>query len=150
MPGFLYAATIVMSGGAIVGAGVLMILPESSKVPDLPPLSCQQQYWLNADRSCETWTVPHRDVEQFLASAPADTVENTAPTENMTVAERTPAKIPSAARSRAGGTAGNRAKVARIKAAPAAADSTRRAIMTHPTMTQPTMIRPTSRQDFPG
>jgi hypothetical protein len=145
MPGFLYAATIVMSGGAIVGAGVLMMLPESSKVADLPVLSCQQQYWLNADRSCETWTVPHPDVEQFLSSAHVDTVENTAATENMTVAERTPAKIPGADRRRAGGTAGNRAKAARIQAAPATADSTRRTIMT-----RPTMIRPTSRQDFPG
>src|SRR3954453_4186929 len=29
-----------------------------SPIPDLPPLPCDQQSWMNADRVCLSWTVP--------------------------------------------------------------------------------------------
>ena len=138
MPGFK-AAAIVMSGGTIIGTGMLVMLPEESQVADLPVLSCQQQFWLNADRACQTWTVPHREIERFLW-ANAYAVENTAVTENMTMAERIPAKIADLARARARGTADDKARAAgRIPAASATANGTRHMI-----------TRPTSRQDFPG
>jgi hypothetical protein len=76
MPGFFKAAAIVMSGGAIVGTGVLATIPGELQSPRLsaagqiavlPPVPCDQQLWLNADRGCQTWTVPHRDVERVLS-----------------------------------------------------------------------------------
>lgn len=86
MPGFFKAAAIVMSGGAIVGTGVLATLPNELQSPplsaagqiaDLPPVPCDQQLWLNADRGCQTWTVPHRDVERVLS--PETTPAESAP-----------------------------------------------------------------------
>lgn len=75
MPGFFKAAAIVMSGGAIVGTGVLATLPgglpsrplsAAGQIADLAPVPCEQQLWLNADRTCQTWTAPHRDVQRVL------------------------------------------------------------------------------------
>jgi hypothetical protein len=139
MPGFFKAAAIVMSGGATIGTGVLMVLPEDSRVAELPVMSCQQQFWLNADRTCQTWTVPHRDVERLLW-AKADAVENIATTEHMTTAEPTPAKIADVARPRTRHTTDDQPKATRrIPAASATAEGSRR-----------TMIPSTSRGDFPG
>jgi hypothetical protein len=139
MPGFFKAAAMVMSGGAIIGTGVLAVLPEDSEVAELPVLSCQQQFWLNADRACQTWTVAHREVERTLW-ANANAVENTAATGTMTVAERSPAKIADVALAHPRGTADHRARAAgRIPAASAPADGTRRMI-----------TRSTLRPDFPG
>jgi hypothetical protein len=78
MPGFLKAATLVMSGGAIVGAGAFEAIPEhalaplfaTAAIPNLAPVPCKQQLWLNADRACQTWTVPHRDVRRALLLEP--------------------------------------------------------------------------------
>jgi hypothetical protein len=91
MPGFLKAAAIVMSGGAIVSAGALEMMPEDARpsvplfatapFPDFAPVSCKQQFWLNADRACQTWTVPHREVKRVLLvepSPPANAARNTA------------------------------------------------------------------------
>jgi hypothetical protein len=78
MPGFLRATAIVASAGAITG-GVLAALPGNESSPllatgqigDLPSVPCEQQLWLNADRVCQTWTVPHRDVQRVLLPEPA-------------------------------------------------------------------------------
>jgi hypothetical protein len=77
MPGFLKAAAIVVSGGVIVGAGVLATLSGNSRqsapllatgeIGDLPSVPCEQQLWLNADRACQTWTMPHADVQRVLS-----------------------------------------------------------------------------------
>jgi hypothetical protein len=139
MPGFFKAAAIVMSSGATIGTGVLMVLPEDSRVAELPALSCQQQFWLNADRTCQTWTVPHRDVERLLW-AKADAIESIATTQYMTTAEPIPAKTADVARPRTRHTSDDQPKAARrIPATSAAAEGNRR-----------TMTPPTSRQDFPG
>jgi hypothetical protein len=79
MPGFLKAAAIVVSGGAIVGVGALA-LPNNSRhsasllatgqISDLPSVPCEQQLWLNADRVCQTWTTPHSDVQRILSPEP--------------------------------------------------------------------------------
>jgi hypothetical protein len=138
MPGFFKAAAIIMSGGATIGTGVLMVLPEDSRVADLPVLSCQQQFWLNADRTCQTWTVPHRDVERLLW-AKADAVENIATTQYMTTAVPTPAKAVDVARPRTRHTTDAQPKARMIPAASATAEGSRR-----------TMTPPTSRWDFPG
>jgi hypothetical protein len=125
MPGFLKAAAIVMSSGTMMGTGVLMVLPEDSHIPDLPVLSCQQQFWLNADRTCQTWTAPRREVSQYLA-ANAVSVENAPATENTTIAERTPAMTTEVAPTRAGGTAHDKARSARNPAPTATGDGARR------------------------
>jgi hypothetical protein len=138
MPGFFKAAAIVMSGGATIGTGVLMVLPEDSRVADLPALSCQQQFWLNADRTCQTWTVPHRDVERLLW-AKADAVENIATTQYMTTAVPMPAKVVDVARPRTRHTTDDQPKARMIPAASATAEGSRR-----------TMTPSTSRRDFPG
>lgn len=138
MPGFFKAAAIIMSGGATIGTGVLMVLPEDSRVAELPALSCQQQFWLNADRTCQTWTVPHRDVERLLW-AKADAVENIATTQYMTTAVPTPAKAVDVARPRTRHTTDAQPKARMIPAASATAEGSRR-----------TMTPPTSRRDFPG
>ena len=80
MAGFLKAATIVISGGAIVGYGALAMLHEAlspssalfatARIPDPPQAPCTRQVWLNSDRACQSWTLPHRDVQQFLSSEP--------------------------------------------------------------------------------
>ena len=80
MAGFLKAATIVISGGAIVGYGALamfhdVLSPSSAlfateRIPDPPQAPCTRQVWLNSDRACQSWTLPHRDVQQFLSSEP--------------------------------------------------------------------------------
>jgi hypothetical protein len=81
MPGFLKAAAIVMSGGVIVGVGALATLPgnlresppllATGQIGALPSVPCDQQLWLNADRMCQTWTRPHRDVQHLLSPEPA-------------------------------------------------------------------------------
>jgi hypothetical protein len=81
MPGFLKAAAIVMSGGVIIGVGVLATLPgnlrqsspllATSQIGALSSVPCDQQLWLNADRMCQTWTRPHRDVQHLLSPEPA-------------------------------------------------------------------------------
>src|SRR5262245_22625768 len=80
MAGFLKAATIVISGGAIVGYGALAILHDAmspvsalfaaARIPDPPQAPCTRQVWLNSDRACQSWTLPHRDVQQFLSPEP--------------------------------------------------------------------------------
>jgi hypothetical protein len=84
MPGFFKAATIVMSGGAIVGAGVLAMLPDPEEpspplsateaatgpLPRVSPAPCQRSLWPNTDGACQTWTLPQRDVEGLLPSEP--------------------------------------------------------------------------------
>jgi hypothetical protein len=86
MPGFFKAAAIVMSGGAIVGTGVLVTLPgelqpppssAAGQIADLASVPCEQQLWLNADRACQSWTVPHREVKRVLS--PESTSEEPAP-----------------------------------------------------------------------
>jgi hypothetical protein len=134
MPGFLKAAAIVMSGSTMMGTGVLMVLPEDSHIPDLPVMSCQQQFWLNADRTCQTWTAPRREVTQFLA-ANAVSVDNTPAAENTTIA----VKVTDAAPTRAHGTVHDKARAARNPAPSAPVDSTRRIITTR-----------SASHDFPG
>jgi hypothetical protein len=105
MPGFFRAATTVCAGGAIVGAGVLMMLPSAPegallapplfttvRVSDLPPAPCKQQIWLNADRACQTWTTPKRQVEKAL-SATAETAKDGVRSENVTIVEQTPMSV---------------------------------------------------------
>jgi hypothetical protein len=78
VPGFLKAATTVMSSGAILGAGVLAMLPEepstpssaTMRLPNVPPTPCNRPLWPNANGACQAWTLPHRDVEGLLASEP--------------------------------------------------------------------------------
>jgi hypothetical protein len=82
MSGFLKAATIVMSGGAIVGVGVLAMLPEEPSPPlsateaatvALPGVSsapCKRSLWPNTEGACQTWTLPSRGVEELPASEP--------------------------------------------------------------------------------
>jgi hypothetical protein len=80
MAGFLKAATIVISGGAIAGYGALAMLHEAlspsstlfatARIPDPPQAPCTRQVWLNSDRACQSWTLPHRDIQQFLSSEP--------------------------------------------------------------------------------
>jgi hypothetical protein len=80
MAGFLKGATIVISSGAIVGYGALAMLHEAlspssalfatARIPDPPQAPCTRQVWLNSDRACQSWTLPHRDVQQFLSSEP--------------------------------------------------------------------------------
>lgn len=76
MPGFPKAAAIVVSGGVIVGAGVLATLPGNLRQSsaslaagqvDQRSVPCDQQLWLNADRVCQTWTRPHRNVQRVLS-----------------------------------------------------------------------------------
>jgi len=82
VPGFLKAATTVMSSSAILGAGVLAMLPEepstpssatvsaTMRLPNVPPTPCIRPLWPNANGACQAWTLPHRDVEGLLASEP--------------------------------------------------------------------------------
>jgi hypothetical protein len=103
MPGFLKAATTVFTGGAIVGAGALMLLPSapegsprvpsmfpSVRVSDLPPAACKQQLWLNTDRTCQSWTTPKPEVQRLLA---AKVVQKVVSADNVTVVERTPIAV---------------------------------------------------------
>jgi hypothetical protein len=99
MPGFLKAATTVFTNGAIVGAGMLMLLPSapegSLRVPsmfaglrtsDLPPATCKQQLWPNTDRTCQSWSTPKPEVQRLLA---AKVVPKAVSADNVTVVERT-------------------------------------------------------------
>ena len=78
MPGFLKAAALVISSGAIVGTGAFEMLPEHAlapllaiaPIPDFARVPCKQQLWLNADRVCQSWTVPHREVRRVLFAEP--------------------------------------------------------------------------------
>jgi hypothetical protein len=80
MPGFLKAVALVISGGAIVGTGAFEALPGHAlapllaiaPVPDFARVPCNQQLWLNADRACQTWTVPHREVRRVLFAEPPE------------------------------------------------------------------------------
>src|SRR6516165_4568958 len=83
MPGFYRAAAIVMSGGAFLGFGVLMMLPRppenthhsstllgAEQIANFFPEPCKQQLWqntLNTDRVCQTWNLPDREAERLLA-----------------------------------------------------------------------------------
>lgn len=83
MPGFSKAASIVMSGGALVGFGVLLMLPPpledtqpsssqlaAAQIANLFPEPCKQQLWLNTlntDRVCQTWNLSDRDAERILS-----------------------------------------------------------------------------------
>jgi hypothetical protein len=100
MPGFLRAATTVCTGGAIVGAGALMLLPFESagslrvramfatvRVSDLPPAPCKQQLWPNTDRACQTWTTPKHAIERVL-QAKAEQGQNAVSTDNTTIVAR--------------------------------------------------------------
>jgi hypothetical protein len=107
MPGYFRAAAIVMTAGAIAGAGVLAMLPSAPIDPrddarpplfailegaDRPQVPCKQQLWVNSDRGCQTWTVPHRDVERAL-SEKTDAIGESAPTNNPGATEWAPAEI---------------------------------------------------------
>ena len=78
MPGYLKTAALVISGGAIVGAGAAEFIPARAlapllapaAVPDFARVPCRQQLWLNADRGCQTWTVPHSEVRRVLLIEP--------------------------------------------------------------------------------
>jgi hypothetical protein len=83
MPGFYKAAAILMSGGAFVGFGVLMMLPPppadthlsatlvgAAQIANFFPKPCKQQLWLNTlntDGVCQTWNLSDRDAERLLA-----------------------------------------------------------------------------------
>jgi hypothetical protein len=133
MPGFYKAAAIVMSGGAFVGASVLMMLPSppedtlpsspvfaTAMIADLFPEPCKQQLWLNTlntDRVCQTWSLPDRDVERIL-SAPEPATKATKASRQPTgqaATERPSTKSEVAAkdRGRSSRTADNRARVTR-------------------------------------
>jgi hypothetical protein len=103
MPGFVRATAIVMTSGALVGAGILAMLPPAPndwpndslpslfatlQVSDPPAAPCRQQFWPNSDRACQTWTVPHSEVERIL-SEKTDTVGTSTPTRNAGTIERT-------------------------------------------------------------
>lgn len=107
MPGYFRATAIVMTVGGIVGAGVLALLPSEPIDPrddarpplflilegaDRPQVPCKQQLWVNSDRDCHTWTVPHRDVEKIL-SEKTDAIGTSAPTKNPGPIEQAPAEI---------------------------------------------------------
>jgi hypothetical protein len=84
MPGLFNAAAIVMSGGAFVGFGVLVMLPlppadthlsstlvGTTQIANFFPKSCKQQLWLNTlntDRVCQTWNLLDRDAERILST----------------------------------------------------------------------------------
>jgi hypothetical protein len=83
MPGFLRAATIVLTGSAVLYAGVLAFLPSTTEglgsgrasasgvpIAELPRASCKQQLWPNTDRICQSWTIANKEVSDVL-SAPA-------------------------------------------------------------------------------
>jgi len=78
MPGFLKAAALVISSGAIVGTGAFEMLPEHAlapllaiaPIPDFARVPCKQQLWLNDDRVCQSWNVPHREVRRVLFAEP--------------------------------------------------------------------------------
>jgi len=103
MPGFGKAATIVLAGGAIVGAGALFLLPAADgarralpltatiRMSDLPPAPCKQQIWPNTDRACQTWTTPKREIANVLSAQAAD--RNVVPADNVTIVARTPAPV---------------------------------------------------------
>jgi hypothetical protein len=84
MPGFLRAATIVLTSSAVVCVGVLTVLPSvpdgpwsagarAAGVPvaELPRASCKQQLWPNTDRVCQSWTVANKDVAELLSASTA-------------------------------------------------------------------------------
>jgi hypothetical protein len=82
MSGFVKAAAIVMFGGAIVGAGILAMLPEENSAPlsatvptkvefpEISPAPCRRPLWPNAEGACQAWVLPHRELEGLLASEP--------------------------------------------------------------------------------
>jgi hypothetical protein len=130
MPGFCKAAAIVMSGGAFVGASVLMMLPSppedtlpsspvfaTAMIADLFPEPCKQQLWLNTlntDRVCQTWSLPDHDVERIL-SAPEPTTKASRQPTGKPATDRPSSKSEMAAkaRGRSSRTADNRARVTR-------------------------------------
>jgi hypothetical protein len=84
MPGFYKAAAILMSGGAFLGFGALMMLPPppadthlsstsvgAAQIANFFPKPCKQQLWLNVlntDGVCQTWNLSDREAEQLLAA----------------------------------------------------------------------------------
>jgi hypothetical protein len=82
MSGFVKAAAIVMFGGAIVGAGILAMLPEENSTPlsatvptkvefpTISPAPCRRSLWPNTEGACQAWVLPHRELEGLLASEP--------------------------------------------------------------------------------
>ena len=107
MPGYFRATAIVMTVGAISGAGVLAMLPSAPLDPrddarpplftilegtGRPQVPCKGQLWVNSDRGCQTWTVPHPEVERIL-SEKTDTIGTSASSENLAASERVPAEI---------------------------------------------------------
>jgi hypothetical protein len=84
MPGFLRAATIVLTSTAAIGVGVLTMLPSvpdgpwsgrarAAGVPvaELPRASCKQQLWPNTDRICQSWTIANPEVAKLLSAPTA-------------------------------------------------------------------------------
>jgi len=98
VPGFLKAAAMVMSGGTLVGVGVLAMLPDEPSIPSSaaesapvhlaiePPAPCNRPLWPNT--ACQTWTLPHRDVEELPASEPTQAPRG-ATSESRHVRDRT-------------------------------------------------------------
>lgn len=81
MPGFLRAATIVLTSSAVVAGAVLATLPSlpdgvlstqaataGIRVAELPRVSCKEQLWPNTDRVCQSWTVAKPEVASALAA----------------------------------------------------------------------------------
>jgi hypothetical protein len=96
MPGYFRATAIVMTAGAIAGSVVLAILPpapidprDDSRPPlftilegtGRPQVPCRQQLWVNSDRDCQTWTIPHPNVKGMLLEK-TDAIETGVATEN--------------------------------------------------------------------
>jgi hypothetical protein len=84
MPGFLRAATIVLTSTAAIGVGVLTMLPSVPEGPwsgraraagvpvaELPRASCKQQLWPNTDRICQSWTIANPEVAKLLSAPTA-------------------------------------------------------------------------------
>jgi hypothetical protein len=130
MPGFYKAAAIVMSGGAFVGASVLMMLPSppedrlpsspvfaTAMIADLFPEPCKQQLWLNTlntDRVCQTWSLPDRDVERILSAPEPTTKGSRQPTGKPATDGPSPkSEMAAKARGRSSHTADSRARVTR-------------------------------------
>jgi hypothetical protein len=101
MPGFLRAATIVLTGSAVVAGAVLAVLPSlpdgvlpiqgsraGVRIAELPRVPCKDQLWPNTDRVCQSWTAPKPQVASMLAAASQTTEVTTNPEPPQIVLQR--------------------------------------------------------------
>jgi hypothetical protein len=72
------AVVIAIIGGGLVAPALISLSTEfwrsqgtRARLPDPIPLPCDQQFWVNADRACLTWTAP-RVGANGAAHNPAD------------------------------------------------------------------------------